>query len=674
MKKQSHFFFACFFGLLLFGFFKPPVVQAEQSSYTLLVHQIRGFECCNASTNENAELLVQAVGSLDLPATFLIRYDALSFPIFSTVVRNSQIELGGFLEITPALAEKAGVKYNGTADRWYKASASMLVGYSQNDRKKLIQAYMAAFYARFGYYPKTTGAWMVDAWSIKYLHDQYKVQVHQLTREQWGIDSYTLYGGPMNAPYMSSEKWPIIPAMSEDQSSGITIIRQTVMDPLRTYGDLTSIHTSQPNDYGLASLDTEYFRKVYEDALSSYPYGFAVLGIENSMIPQHLDEYKKQLQIVHEKNMSGKTRVINAKSFGSEVWPALPNGKIAVVASRQTSTNDAHAVWITTGSYRVRLWFSKADVKMTDLRIYANEWVDPFFEGKTQTENAYWVVPYVVDASRSFQEKERTKDEFTKGLSRSQLEQVYGSVRNEQYSKPNGIALSSRKNIAEPLISYSADETTVVYEGDEGVVTLRFYPDRMMFSFPKPEKLMLPQYVKFESFGVEMQSIDPDQKNWLIRPWHLATASLSQLIESNPDLFLPESNTGTFSLEKSVVVQSRSFAMVGRNPHRIVLYARDPENLPTVSVTPVVFITKGDEVEITMSQPESARGEYYIDLWKPSPGEVEGELQIGEHKIPLQPMYFVPNCKVQILRCLTHPWEIFQFLLTKFEDWTSKQH
>src|SRR5579859_4360304 len=216
----------------------------------VIINQVRGTQCCSAGSVATTQKHIDFLQKLQLPAAFALRYDAILDPQFRALFsqqRNTPIELAIFLEITPQLAKDAGVPYAGPPDRWYKAKNAYLLGYSPQDRQKIIDTIFTAFSKNFGYYPTTTVAWMIDAPSLQYLSQKYHVKVHELTREQWETDSYTLYGGPVNVPYLPSASWPLVPAQSQTHALPLLMLRQTMTDPIYTYGDTRSLYTSQPN-------------------------------------------------------------------------------------------------------------------------------------------------------------------------------------------------------------------------------------------------------------------------------------------------------------------------------------------------------------------------------------------------------------------------------------------
>jgi len=192
----------------------------------LIINQVRGNECCDEG-NENA--LVQQIDSIkrnNLKGNFALRYDVLSNPAYTKILKNlkgeqvddgEQFELGAFLEITPKLAQDASVLYKGDSDNWYKAQNVYTVGYEFEDRKKIIDKYMENFLLVFGYYPKFSTAWIMDTNSVNYMNEKYGIYVHQITREQWGTDSYTLIGGPPHYPYPPSSDWLFVPDFGQQR-------------------------------------------------------------------------------------------------------------------------------------------------------------------------------------------------------------------------------------------------------------------------------------------------------------------------------------------------------------------------------------------------------------------------------------------------------------------------
>jgi hypothetical protein len=275
---------------------------AEYSKEVVIINQVRGAECCDAGSLALLRKTYAKLEELKLPATFVLRYDALLDPDYQAFFTTlpSTYEIGAFLEITPSLASASGVAYKGTSSNWYEAQHAYTVGYELKDRKKIIDQYMHQFFKVFGYYPKTTTAWVMDTDSIAYLHKRYGVIAHQITREQWGTDSYTLSGGPIHYPYQPSKNWVFL--KDSQSTAGPLILRQTGSDPLLNYGDPTSSFTTQPNDYTRDGKNIEYFTFLATELLNQdiNRYGFLLLGLENSLSEEVHTEFQRQLTVLQQ--------------------------------------------------------------------------------------------------------------------------------------------------------------------------------------------------------------------------------------------------------------------------------------------------------------------------------------------------------------------------------------
>src|SRR3989338_3425895 len=79
------------------------------------------------------------INKRNLPASWLFTYDVLEnkeVTIFAKQMDQKQ-DLGIFLEVTPNFAKNASVIYNKT-DSWHRSNSVFLSGYTQEDRKRLI--------------------------------------------------------------------------------------------------------------------------------------------------------------------------------------------------------------------------------------------------------------------------------------------------------------------------------------------------------------------------------------------------------------------------------------------------------------------------------------------------------------------------------------------------------
>ncbi len=394
----------CFLILFFLISSRPSLAVVHQ---TLIINQVRAQECCSQGSLENFQEQLQILKKLNLPATFNLRYDVLKNQDFLNLIKSNKdsFEWGAFLEITPQLAKKANVVYLANNDNWYEAQFAYLIGYTQEDREKLIDAYMDQFFNIFKFYPQTSTAWMIDNFSLQLLKSKYGITTHQITREQLGIDSYTLYGGPAHYPYYPSKNWAMIPNQGEQNENMPIIVRQTITDPVLNYGDQTSSHTSQPNDYKLQQADLNYFKHLFLQAHNNNlgQDTFALIGLENSMPLEIQQEFFKQLAFVANWQKENKdNHLLQTKNF-AEIFKSTnqKNQDLSVYGGQKKDAANERAWFIDTPFYRLRLRLSDGELFISDLRIYDENWLDPYADKKAN-KLGFWIVPFIIDGSRYF--------------------------------------------------------------------------------------------------------------------------------------------------------------------------------------------------------------------------------------------------------------------------------
>ncbi len=684
--KRISFLLACLtIALSKFFIFSPQTVFAtEQLSTILIINQVRGMECCEVGSSQNLQHQLQTLLKLDLPGTFAFRYDALLDDSFTDQLKKqSPFEAALFLEITPRLAQKAEVPYKGPPGRWYKANNAYLIGYTQAERQKIIDVLFAQFKAVFGEYPHTTVGWMVDPWSLRYMSDTYHITAHEITREQWGTDSYTLYGGPINDPYLPSKNWALIPGSDIESSLPVVIFRQTITDPVWTYGDTTSTRTSQPNDYLRANLPTTYFADLLSSALNQKPFGFGVIGLENSMTDQYQQEFDHQLTIVNEFKQTKDFSVKTATEFAQQFLKKPFSPKALSVFSRSDSLKNIpiQAWWIGTSSYRVRLIKKGNEFWITDVRLYSDQFTDPFINTSTSGANAYWVIPFWYDASRyhqlipdSFATKigqavQKIKTFITgKETPRS----LPTDVLNDFLVLPSGIRLPNAET--QPVVTYSDQELKIKYETSEHKsITLLFQDDKFSLIgdmvLPKYEEIIASSELSELHLQKEFSLQTTTQENTVTFQPVIHASAAGSLQKQPSRQFSPESDLKHVQLQNSAIIYTNQYALAGRNPIRVVFRFRDQDGHPTLPKDTIQLLFPEKKTPtVVIQEPESADGEYYVDLESSSAMDFQPELLVDGQKMKLRQLHFVTNCKNEKLKCINKPGQLFQFLITKIDD------
>ena len=136
-----------------------------------------------------------------------------------------------------ALAEDAGIAWRGRAGYswdWY-ANVGFSVGYTPEERRKLVDTYMKKYHNVFGCYPKSFGSWLIDAYTLRYMHEAYGVNASCNCRDQWGTDGYTLWGGYYGNAYYPSKSNVLCPADKAENQIDVPIFRMLGSDPIYQY-------------------------------------------------------------------------------------------------------------------------------------------------------------------------------------------------------------------------------------------------------------------------------------------------------------------------------------------------------------------------------------------------------------------------------------------------------
>lgn len=676
--------FFLFFTLFFFSFF-PHYVRAQSpeiSSALLIINQVRGTSCCDPGSLDALRLQVDSTVQHHLKGAFAFRYDALQNEAMVSLIQNrlssQEIEVAAFLEIIPSLAGDAHVHYEGPENRWYKAKNAYLLGYSVKDRKALIDTYMTQYKKTFAVFPKITVAWMIDAWSLNYLFSQYGVEVHELTREQWGTDSYTLYGGPFQGPYLPSIRWPLVPSYGKD-ALPLVMIRQTVPDPVLNYGDTTSSTTSQPNDYALASRSFEYFVHLVDQSLAKGN-GVTVIGLENSMPLDVQREYARQLAYI-EKIVKERSDVWQPAitTYAKEVKHRLQTQPFIQFSEGETESNGItrQAFWISTPSYRARLIRTGQQVKLTDLRIYSTALEDPYATTPVSTPNAYWITPFILDGSR-FRNTEQpaylpttlwekmwwnmTKKVPVRTEKTAVLNDLYQDTASLVFpmAQKDGVIKSVRDSNT-ITISYATennDEAKILFTADH-------------FEFVGPE---LPKLVVFNSDLLEIMK--DGSKVLREEKTQRGVAYFPEIknVQGGKHMtyrqaYAPEEQRNPISMQQSTVRLDTAYAMLGRNPVRIVIHLRDDQRQSTVAhQNPTIRCKKDICGQVTVQQPETSKGEYFIDIDGEHTGNTAVDLTIDNETVHFPSIRFVTNCKKSPLLCLRDLRELWWNLFLVVQD------
>lgn len=406
------------------------------------------------------------------------------------------------------------------------------------------------------------------------------------------------------------------------------------------------------------------------------------------------DEFAKQLESINsEKNSQFTTFKV---SDFAEYYNQVSESVVGLEGKDLVGSTNNRSLWVNSEKYRARFLYKDNNLYLSDLRLFNEELADPYNQYVSQ-DLAFWVIPYVFNASQHYSIKEENPLSYTKNFKAKLLDELRKKLLPE-FQKTNFEAKSSQNDsntefdsilIAENLSKLdgfrrNGDELMLVFMNKDGEEqSILFYSDNFETNFEIEKNNLIVNESDFLTQnsvrgGFEIEFIDPnDQTNYL-------SANISCQDENckvsfdEPDnnaftllrenlypYFFPEIKNRILSNSKSVFYAHNKYAVVGKNSVRLVFiprdekgFATDYEENPDLEVKPVV-----SGVALHDRQ---ANGTTFIDFFNDKPGKHQVLFKLG-NKIDKQlDVYFAPNCKTNKQYCFTHPIQATWYLKAMF--------
>lgn len=416
--------------LFLVTLFSSTNVFAADNNFVSIVIPVRGSDYWQRTENpaavaEDQNALIQKYG---LDATFLLRPDIIFDKETSEYFKKDNFknqELGLFLEVTPSLLDRLNIPY--VKGEKSDANIYFLSGYTQEQRKLIIDSIFSKFNEEYGYFPTSVGAWDVDAYSANYLSQKYGVTSIMLCADQYSTDRYKIWGSWWGVPYYPSKKNIIVPAQNKSEKINAVVTQWAMRDPVNGYGPgYESSYSVQPNDYTTKTIgqDTTYFKKllgVYF-AHNDASYGFVSIGLENELYPGN-GEFENQLAIVSQMSKAGQIDVLTMSGFAKwyiDTFPKLSEEK--TVTAQDFVDDKGKATWINTNSYRMGLLTKDGKTFLRDLRFYNSAPAENYLLASNLSQSLSLVIPAVVDSVKNPDQKQDVT-----GLTPSQVVKMFKS-------------------------------------------------------------------------------------------------------------------------------------------------------------------------------------------------------------------------------------------------------
>ncbi len=355
---------------------------------------------------QTVEKQIADLNAKELPATFLLQFDALITPRYQELMKSSlskESEVGGWWEITQPHAEAAGLKWRGRYPWDWHADVGFATGYTQQEREILVDVYMAKFKEIFGYYPKSVGSWFIDAHTLAYMYEKYGIVASCNCRDQYGTDGYTFWGGYWNQGYYPSRVNAYMPAQTKAGQIPVPIFRMLGSDPIYQYD--TSLNgpqgviTLEPSCSGAG--DNQQWVEWYFSTMFTQPslaYNYVQVGQENSFGWERIKQgWEIQIPLVDKWRDEGRIRVETLAESGAwfkKRYPLTP--ATAVTAMLDRNNNPIGSVWYNSRYYRVNMMWSHDSFRFRDIHLFDERVASDYLnEPCTSNKCEFMTMPFV---------------------------------------------------------------------------------------------------------------------------------------------------------------------------------------------------------------------------------------------------------------------------------------
>ena len=437
-------------------------------NFISIVNFIRGCEPREKmDLTEPVKNQIALAEKYNLPTTFLFQYDALINDEFLNLVKNcdDKYEFGLWLETPKPLVEKVGLKWRGREGfdwDWY-SNVGMLVGYTTEERKLMLDECMRCFNEKFGYYPKTVGCWSLDGFSINHLESNYNIDAVLICKEQWGSDGYSLWGGYYSEAYYPCKNNMFCPASSTKTQITVPVFRMLGTDPIDQYmnslgAKYQGVETLEPSwKAGKDPAWVNWFLTNYFDD-NNIGINYAQAGQENSFGWWRMEKgLNLQFEQFVEKRNSGKIVFINSGELGrrfKEMYPITP------LSTTVTRKENSSAVWFNNRNYRAGLYFNNDLLLLRDVMIFDDNYRERYHDSVTETHQLFYDNLPLVDCFRWSKDGNIGGAYFYNGERRIEKISDFETENIEE----NGLIIKMKT--------------------DEGVITVKMLENKIDFIFP----------------------------------------------------------------------------------------------------------------------------------------------------------------------------------------------
>lgn len=341
------------------------------------------------------------------PGTYALKYDALMEPEYQALLKqylDAGDEISAWWEITGELCRRSGVRFRDSYQQEEyddRVNSAYSIGYSPEERKLLVDGYMADFYSVFGKYPQSIGSWVLDSVTMAYAREKYGVEAFATCRDQIGVDGFTLWGGYPNGPYYPSKNNENVPAQCMDEQIPVPVFRLLGPDPIYNFeaevrDNLPGVYTLEPA--WLTGRNKEWIQWIFdclakEDALGV---GYAHVGQENNFLWENIRPgFAPQLDVLKQMQERGLLRVETmaqtAQWFCDKYIITPP---MTFQASNDWSERNLSCQWYASAFYRAGFLGEGGHLRIRDMFLYDQNYASRYLcAPMKQTKSVFDALP-----------------------------------------------------------------------------------------------------------------------------------------------------------------------------------------------------------------------------------------------------------------------------------------
>ncbi|MBE7177453.1 MAG: hypothetical protein INR69_13670 [Mucilaginibacter polytrichastri] len=350
---------------------------------------------------------VEIMKKYKLGGSFLLQYDALIDPRYQKLLKSlpkGEYEIGAWWELPQPLIEKAGLKWRGRYPWDWHADIGFSTGYTPAEREKIADVYMRDFKAIFGYYPKSVASWFIDAHTLNYLYDKYKIVASANCKDQYGTDGYTLWGGYWNQAYYPSRLNSYMPAQNAASQLPVPVFRMLGSDPVRQYdtglgNERQGVITLEPvyPEAGGDSTWVHWFMKQLVEG-EAIAFNYTQAGQENSFTWEAMKKgFEIQMPLIAQLRDAGKIRVETLEASGRwfrKTYPVTP--ATAFTTNADLPGGNRRTVWYNSRFYRMNILWEDDGLRIRDIHLFNEKFPSEYTTQRaTSNECAFFTLPVV---------------------------------------------------------------------------------------------------------------------------------------------------------------------------------------------------------------------------------------------------------------------------------------